>query len=151
VRQAWFVEDGYATPKVDVRGAIFRDDRVSAGARAHRRQVDAAGGWADINDTPSSAVLKEIEQESASRARVTKLAAVYDRNKHNHPSTCSIPGRCSSCARSPAARRAPATRRPPSSSSRRTSCRSCPRALERRADPRMHEHHRNPDWPTEFD
>ena len=28
VRQAWFVEDGYATPKVDVRGAIFRDNRV---------------------------------------------------------------------------------------------------------------------------
>jgi hypothetical protein len=30
VRQAWFVEDGYATPKMDVRGAIFRDDRVLA-------------------------------------------------------------------------------------------------------------------------
>ena len=31
------------------------------------------------------AVLKEIEQESGFTARVVKLAAVYDRNKHNHP------------------------------------------------------------------
>lgn len=28
VRDKWFVEDGYATPKIEVRGAIFREDRV---------------------------------------------------------------------------------------------------------------------------
>jgi ADP-ribose pyrophosphatase YjhB (NUDIX family) len=85
VRQAWFVEDGYATPKVDVRGAIFRDERVLL----VRERVDGKwtlpGGWADVNDTPSYAVLKEIEQESGFTARVAKLAAVYDRNKRNHP------------------------------------------------------------------
>jgi ADP-ribose pyrophosphatase YjhB (NUDIX family) len=85
VRQAWFVEDGYATPKMDVRGAIFRDDRVLL----VRERVDGKwtlpGGWADVNDTPSSAVLKEIEQESGFTARVIKLAAVYDRNTRNHP------------------------------------------------------------------
>ena len=85
VRQAWFVEDGYATPKVDVRGAIFREGRVLL----VRERVDGRwtlpGGWADVNDTPSRAILKEIEQESGFTARITKLAAVYDRNKHNHP------------------------------------------------------------------
>ena len=30
-------------------------------------------------------MLKEIEQESGFTARVVKLAAVYDRNKHDHP------------------------------------------------------------------
>ena len=25
LKQTWFVETGYATPKIDVRGAIFRD------------------------------------------------------------------------------------------------------------------------------
>jgi ADP-ribose pyrophosphatase YjhB (NUDIX family) len=85
VREAWFVEDGYATPKVDVRGAIFRGESVLL----VRERVDGKwtmpGGWADVNDSPSYAVEKEIEQESGFNARAVKLAAVYDRNKHNHP------------------------------------------------------------------
>ena len=85
VRQAWFVEDGYSTPKMDVRGAIFRDGRVLLVRERADSKWTLPGGWADINDSPTSAVLKEIEQESGFTARVTKLAAVYDRNKHNHP------------------------------------------------------------------
>jgi ADP-ribose pyrophosphatase YjhB (NUDIX family) len=85
IQRAWFVEDGYSTPKIDVRGAIFKDDRVLL----VRERVDGKwtlpGGWADINDTPSHAVEKEIEQESGFTARAIKLAAVYDRNKHGHP------------------------------------------------------------------
>jgi ADP-ribose pyrophosphatase YjhB (NUDIX family) len=85
VRQAWFVEDGYSTPKMDVRGAIFRDGRVLLVRERIDNKWTLPGGWADINDSPTTAVLKEIEQESGFTARVTKLAAVYDRNKHNHP------------------------------------------------------------------
>ncbi|MBL8268346.1 NUDIX hydrolase [Steroidobacter sp.] len=85
LRAAWLVEDGYATPKVDVRGAVFRGDQVLM----VRERVDGKwtlpGGWADVNDTPSHAVEKEIEQESGFTARAVKLAAVLDRNKHNHP------------------------------------------------------------------
>ena len=43
------------------------------------------GGWADVNDGPRLAVEKEIEQESGFTAHAVKLAAVYDRNKHDHP------------------------------------------------------------------
>jgi len=85
VRQAWFVEDGYATPKVDVRGAIFRDNRVLLVRERVDGKWTVPGGWADVNDAPSSAILKEIEQESGFTARVLKLAAIYDRNKRNHP------------------------------------------------------------------
>jgi ADP-ribose pyrophosphatase YjhB (NUDIX family) len=42
------------------------------------------GGWADVNDSPSGAIRKEIEQESGFRVRVVKLAALYDRNAHGH-------------------------------------------------------------------
>jgi ADP-ribose pyrophosphatase YjhB (NUDIX family) len=85
VRQAWFVEDGYATPKMDVRGAVFRDDRVLLVRESSDGKWALPGGWADVNDTPSHAILKEIEQETGFTARVAKLAAVYDRNKRNHP------------------------------------------------------------------
>ena len=85
IAASWALEEGYATPKVDVRGAIFRGDTVLL----VRERVDGKwtlpGGWADVNDTPSFAVEKEIEQESGYTARAVKLAAVYDRNKHNHP------------------------------------------------------------------
>jgi ADP-ribose pyrophosphatase YjhB (NUDIX family) len=81
----WAAEEGYATPKVDVRGAVFRGNTVLL----VRERVDGKwtmpGGWADVNDTPSFAVEKEIEQESGYTARAVKLAAVFDRNKHNHP------------------------------------------------------------------
>jgi ADP-ribose pyrophosphatase YjhB (NUDIX family) len=85
LRRTWFVEDGYATPKVEVRGAIFRDDRVLLVRERLDGKWTLPGGWADVNDTPSYAVEKEILQESGFTARAAKLAAVYDRNKHGHP------------------------------------------------------------------
>ena len=86
VTSAWFVDTGYSTPKVEVRGAIFRDGRVLLVRERADGKWTVPGGWADVNDSPSTAVLKEIEQESGFTARVLKLAAVYDRNKHNPPS-----------------------------------------------------------------
>ncbi len=86
VQKVWELEDGYVTPKIDVRGAIFREDQVLL----VRERVDGKwtlpGGFADINEWPSLSVTKEIEQESGYAARVVKLAAVHDRSKHNFPS-----------------------------------------------------------------
>ncbi|WP_206606076.1 NUDIX hydrolase [Steroidobacter cummioxidans] len=85
VRATWMVEDGYSTPKVDVRGAVFRGDQVLLVKERVDGKWTLPGGWADVNDTPSQAVEKEIEQESGFTARAVKLAAVHDRNKHNYP------------------------------------------------------------------
>ncbi len=85
LRRTWFVEDGYATPKMDVRGAIFRDRQVLLVRETIDGLWTLPGGWADINDTPSQAIEKEIEQETGFTARAVKLAAVYDRNLHDHP------------------------------------------------------------------
>ena len=61
LKSTWFVEDGYATPKMDVRGAIFRDDRVLLVREVVDGRWTLPGGWADVNDSPSHAVEKEIE------------------------------------------------------------------------------------------
>ena len=152
LRQAWFVEDGYATPKVDVRGAIFRDN----GVLLVRERVDGKwtvpGGWADVNDTPSSAILKEIEQESGFTARVTKLAAIYDRNKHNHPAylyhswklffVCEITGGAARTSyETTAVEFFPLDDLPELSTGRSN-------AAQIR---RMYQHHLDPHLPTEFD
>jgi ADP-ribose pyrophosphatase YjhB (NUDIX family) len=85
LRRTWFVEDGYATPKIDVRGAVFRDGRVLLVRERADGKWTVPGGWADVNDSPAHAVEKEIEQESGFTARAVKLAAIYDRNKYAAP------------------------------------------------------------------
>src|SRR5438874_1891566 len=48
---------GYATPKVDVRGAIFdADDRVLMMRERSDGKWSLPGGWADPLDTPTVAV-----------------------------------------------------------------------------------------------
>lgn len=85
LRDAWVVEDGYSTPKLDVRGAMFRGDTVLLVRERSDGKWTVPGGFADVNETPSMSILKEIEQESGYTARVLKLAAVHDRSKHNYP------------------------------------------------------------------
>lgn len=78
-------EAGYATPKVDVRGAVFKDDAILlVRENLDRGRWTLPGGWADITDTPSQAVLREIREESGYEARPLKLVAVYDRNRRGH-------------------------------------------------------------------
>ena len=43
------------------------------------------GGWADVNESPSEAVSREVLEESGYQTRVVKLLALYDRNRHGHP------------------------------------------------------------------
>jgi ADP-ribose pyrophosphatase YjhB (NUDIX family) len=77
-------EHGYATPKVDVRGAAFRDGKILL----VKEKIDGGwtlpGGWADPWQSPSEAVAREVFEESGFEARVVKLASVYDRSKHPH-------------------------------------------------------------------
>jgi ADP-ribose pyrophosphatase YjhB (NUDIX family) len=88
VRQAllelWARESGYVTPKVEVRGAAFRDGRVLLVRESADGLWTLPGGWADVNESPSQAVEKEVLQESGLRVRAVKLAALYDRNRHGH-------------------------------------------------------------------
>jgi ADP-ribose pyrophosphatase YjhB (NUDIX family) len=85
LRATWQVEDGYATPKIEVRAAVFRDDAVLLVRERSDGRWTLPGGWADVNESPSEAIEKEIVQESGYRARAVKLAAVLDRRKHGHP------------------------------------------------------------------
>ena len=84
-RDLWAGEHGYATPKVDVRGGVFRDDRVLLVRERADGRWTLPGGWVDVNDAPSEAVAREIFEESGYRARAVKLAALVDKNRHPHP------------------------------------------------------------------
>jgi len=81
---AWRLETGYVTPKVEVRGAAFRDGRVLLVRETADGRWTLPGGWADVNESPSEAIEKEIAQESGFGARAVKLAALWDRGRHGH-------------------------------------------------------------------
>jgi ADP-ribose pyrophosphatase YjhB (NUDIX family) len=81
----WEGEEGYATPKVDVRGGIFEGDRVLLVRERSDGKWTLPGGWVDVNDSPSEAVAREIFEESGYRARAVKLAALIDKSRHPHP------------------------------------------------------------------
>jgi ADP-ribose pyrophosphatase YjhB (NUDIX family) len=80
----WGQESGYVTPKIEVRGAAFRNGKVLLVREAADGRWTLPGGWVDVNESPSQAIEKEIEQESGFRARAVKLAALWDRARHDH-------------------------------------------------------------------
>jgi ADP-ribose pyrophosphatase YjhB (NUDIX family) len=85
--EALFAEQtGYATPKVEVRGAVFDADRRILLVReiADRGRWTLPGGWADVNEAPSENVVREVREEAGLEVRARKLAAVYDRARHAH-------------------------------------------------------------------
>jgi len=78
-------QSGYATPKVDVRAAAFRDDGALLMVReANDGRWSLPGGWADVNQSPREAILREVREESGFEVAIRKLAAVFDRALHGH-------------------------------------------------------------------
>lgn len=80
-------EAGHATPKLDVRGAVFRDDAILLVKEKRDGLWTIPGGWIDINESPADAAVREVYEETGYRTRAVKLVAVYDKNKHPHPPT----------------------------------------------------------------
>ena len=78
-------ESGYATPKVDVRGALVDDDeRVLLMRERSDGKWSLPGGWADPLDTPSRAAEREVLEETGYGARAVKLVGCWDRDTQGH-------------------------------------------------------------------
>jgi ADP-ribose pyrophosphatase YjhB (NUDIX family) len=72
---------GHATPKLDVRGAVFRDNEILLVEEASDLGWSLPGGWADVGETPREAVEREVLEESGYRVRATKLIGLYERDR----------------------------------------------------------------------
>jgi ADP-ribose pyrophosphatase YjhB (NUDIX family) len=78
-------ETGYATPKVEVRGAVLRQDQILLVREREDGGWTLPGGWCDVGESPSAMVVREVKEESGFDVVPRKLAALFDRNKHPHP------------------------------------------------------------------
>jgi ADP-ribose pyrophosphatase YjhB (NUDIX family) len=84
VLELFALEVGHATPKVDVRGGVFKDGKILMVREIADGRWTLPGGWADANETPSEAAVREVFEESGYKTKAVKLAAVFDRSKHAH-------------------------------------------------------------------
>lgn len=80
-----FLEKGYMTPKVDVRGGVFDDQGRTLLIRDRSdERWTLPGGWCDVLEPPSLAVEREVEEESGITVRASKLVALHDRDVQGH-------------------------------------------------------------------
>lgn len=75
------VQPGYATPKIDVRGAVIQDGKILLVQERSDGGWTMPGGWGDVGETPTAMVAREVREESGYEVRVEKLIAVYDANR----------------------------------------------------------------------
>jgi len=76
---------GYATPRIGVRGAAFRDGKVLMVREVTDGRWALPGGWCDVNQSAGQCIEREIWEESGFTAKAVKLAAVWDKIRHGHP------------------------------------------------------------------
>jgi len=80
--EAYALEKGYPTPKVDVRTAVFSEGRILLVKEWLDGGWTMPGGWADEHDSPRRAAERECREESGYEVRVERLIALRDRRLH---------------------------------------------------------------------
>lgn len=145
--------EGYMTPRVDVRGVVFKDDKVLLVKEKADGGWTLPGGWADPNETPSQSVEREVFEESGFQVSTIKVLAVFDRAKQGHTPPfpyhvyklfflCELKGGKKATSIETDGVDWFLENDIPALSSARTTVSQLRRFFE---------HHRNPDLPTEFD
>ncbi|HLL85045.1 MAG TPA: NUDIX hydrolase [Longimicrobium sp.] len=81
----WALEEGYATPKVDVRAAVLGGGEILLVRERSDGRWALPGGWADVGDTPAQCVEREVLEEAGLTVRATHLVAVHDGGRNGHP------------------------------------------------------------------
>lgn len=84
IRDLLSKDSGHATPKVDVRGVVFRDGKLLLVKETSDGKWTPPGGWADVCESPAQNVAREVFEETGFQTRAVKLLAVFDRSLHPH-------------------------------------------------------------------
>ncbi|MEM7079105.1 MAG: NUDIX hydrolase N-terminal domain-containing protein [Pseudomonadota bacterium] len=74
--------ESYATPMIDVRGAVFRDGRILLVHEKMDGLWTLPGGYADVGRSAAENVVKEVVEEAGIRVRASRLVAVRHKAKH---------------------------------------------------------------------
>ncbi len=81
VLKSFSMQAGYATPKIDVRGAVIRDNKILLIQERMDGHWAMPGGWADLGNAPASVAEREVWEESGYEVQARKVVAVLDANR----------------------------------------------------------------------
>ena len=81
VLESFSMQAGYITPKVDVRGAVIRENKILLIQERADDKWAMPGGWADLGNSPASVAEREVFEESGFHVKAEKVVAVIDANR----------------------------------------------------------------------
>ena len=81
VEKVLMAQPGYATPKIDVRAAVIKDDKILLVQERSDKRWAMPGGWADVGDIPSEVAIRETKEESGYEIKPVKVIGVFDANR----------------------------------------------------------------------
>jgi ADP-ribose pyrophosphatase YjhB (NUDIX family) len=81
VLDSFSMQTGYATPKIDVRGAVVHEGKILLIQERADGRWAMPGGWADLGNAPASVAEREVWEESGYRVKAEKVVAVLDANR----------------------------------------------------------------------
>lgn len=82
VKDLFCNEDGYQTPKVDVRSAVFKENKILLVKEMLDGCWALPGGWAEVNLTVKENSMKECMEEAGVKVEPKRIIAVLDRNRN---------------------------------------------------------------------
>jgi ADP-ribose pyrophosphatase YjhB (NUDIX family) len=78
--------EGYLTPKLDVRAAVFDDHgRVLLVQEHVDGRWSLPGGWADVGEGLAVGAVREVREETGYVVEYERLLGIYDRERWGHP------------------------------------------------------------------
>jgi ADP-ribose pyrophosphatase YjhB (NUDIX family) len=84
IRDLFASETGYQTPKVDIRAAVFNDDRILLVNEKIDDKWSLPGGWADVNSSVSESAVRECLEEAGAVVKPKRIVAIHLGNRHNN-------------------------------------------------------------------
>ena len=82
VREYFASGDGYQTPKIETRAAVFRDGGILL-VQERNGLWCMPGGWVDYNLSVRTNTVKEVLEEAGMVVEAERLIALEDRNRHH--------------------------------------------------------------------
>ncbi len=84
IRELFTSETGYQTPKVDIRGVVFKENKILMVREKIDGKWSLPGGWADVNTSVSESAMRECLEEAGAVVKPKRIIAIHHANRQNH-------------------------------------------------------------------
>jgi ADP-ribose pyrophosphatase YjhB (NUDIX family) len=83
IRDLFASETGYQTPKVDIRAAVIKTNKILLIKEKVDGRWSMPGGWADVNSSVSESAIRECHEEAGAEVIPKRIIAIHMANRHN--------------------------------------------------------------------